>query len=391
MQRLFALTLFFLLSLSPANGGFGESAVTTLVFPYGARSIAMGEVGTALANDASALFFNPAGLGVCNPKWRMGSAMFTNENLLPAAKLGIDHSALSAYLQPDAEIGGFGFYANWLSGNRFDVLGRSQDFAIKEESVSAFGWGIRLGHLNGTDHYAGAAVKLFSSTLFAWGEDGSFTANSFAIDAGYKGILDNGLCFGLTLANMGPSIWYIDKSARDPIPFTLNAAIGYVHKNQKNETRFLKFSTELRLDKELVVNHWDGKPDPFLKALFTDMANESPSFEFQEINYHLGAEALFYNTIAYRQGILFDYIGERYEMHFGIGISLLNHLNLDISYIYAPVGYLKNTLRKFDKNKDGANGLRDGQVQVSFVVDAVARWTKEDKCWWKVDPDNCDW
>ncbi|HEX2955211.1 MAG TPA: hypothetical protein VHO70_00160 [Chitinispirillaceae bacterium] len=52
--------------------GVGESAVLTLIFPYGARSGGMGEVGTALADDESALFFNPAGLGVQNSRWKGG-------------------------------------------------------------------------------------------------------------------------------------------------------------------------------------------------------------------------------------------------------------------------------------------------------------------------------
>ena len=39
-----------------------KSAVITLVFPSGARSLAMGEVGTALADDEQAAFYNPAGL-----------------------------------------------------------------------------------------------------------------------------------------------------------------------------------------------------------------------------------------------------------------------------------------------------------------------------------------
>jgi len=38
----------------------GQSAVITLVFPSGSRSIGMGEVGTALADDEQVLYFNPA-------------------------------------------------------------------------------------------------------------------------------------------------------------------------------------------------------------------------------------------------------------------------------------------------------------------------------------------
>ncbi|NLD98836.1 MAG: UPF0164 family protein, partial [Fibrobacter sp.] len=41
----------------------GETAVITLVFPPGARSTGMGEAFTGLADDVSATYYNPAGLG----------------------------------------------------------------------------------------------------------------------------------------------------------------------------------------------------------------------------------------------------------------------------------------------------------------------------------------
>ena len=67
-----------------AYGGVGESAVITLSFPFGARSAGMGEVGTALADDQSVLFFNPAGLGVADNAWMNGAASWSFEYLLPA-------------------------------------------------------------------------------------------------------------------------------------------------------------------------------------------------------------------------------------------------------------------------------------------------------------------
>jgi hypothetical protein len=42
----------------------GQSSVLTLQFPWGARSLSMGETFTGIANDEQALFYNPAGLGL---------------------------------------------------------------------------------------------------------------------------------------------------------------------------------------------------------------------------------------------------------------------------------------------------------------------------------------
>lgn len=46
-----------------ATADIGQSAIITLVFPYGARSTGMGETFTGIADDAAANYYNPAGLG----------------------------------------------------------------------------------------------------------------------------------------------------------------------------------------------------------------------------------------------------------------------------------------------------------------------------------------
>jgi hypothetical protein len=54
---------FIGLIVTPGWCGVGQSAVITLVFPPGARATGLGEAFTGVADDANAVFFNPAGLG----------------------------------------------------------------------------------------------------------------------------------------------------------------------------------------------------------------------------------------------------------------------------------------------------------------------------------------
>jgi len=56
-----SFSIIFLAHLS--SFAVGQSAVITLVFPPGARATGLGEAFTAVADDANATFFNPAGLG----------------------------------------------------------------------------------------------------------------------------------------------------------------------------------------------------------------------------------------------------------------------------------------------------------------------------------------
>jgi ligand-binding sensor domain-containing protein len=70
----------------------GQTAVVTLAFPVGARPTAMGEAFTGLANDANAIFYNPAGLGqsplTLSWKTHMGDSAFTAVAARSAASFG---------------------------------------------------------------------------------------------------------------------------------------------------------------------------------------------------------------------------------------------------------------------------------------------------------------
>ena len=69
LRKLFA---FIVLAASSVLWAAG-SAIITLEMPIGARQLGMGEVGAAIADDATALYYNPAGLafGPLADEWRM--------------------------------------------------------------------------------------------------------------------------------------------------------------------------------------------------------------------------------------------------------------------------------------------------------------------------------
>lgn len=396
INRISTMGLLLSVITATADAGVGESAVITLVFPFGARSAGMGEVGTALADDESVLFFNPAGLGVKNSGWRRGSAAGSFEMLLPAFKLTeLWHAAIAGCYQTSSWVGGLGAYVNYINmgvNPITDELGRMKRLTYSSETVYAMGWGFSFEEFGDSTRYCGIALKPFVSALApGFGPYGEGVARSFAVDLGYLRVFCNGLRYGFTLANMGPSIYYIDRDSRDPIPFTVNAAVAYKRRFIDHGLDMFAIAAELRLNKELVVNRYDGKPDPFYKAMFTDLFNESLEYELQEINYHFGYEVWVMNTGCYRQGLLFDYIGERFELHNGLGINLFNHIRGDFSWIVAPEGFMKGFVRLFDENKDGATGARDLQWQLSITIDALAGWSEKDKQWWKVSDEREQW
>ncbi|MDR2728006.1 MAG: PorV/PorQ family protein [Chitinispirillales bacterium] len=87
-----AAACFCLVLLSVNAYAIGQSAVVTLSFPVGARPTAMGEAFTALANDANATFYNPAGLGQSplSSSWKthFGDSAFTAVAARSSAEFG---------------------------------------------------------------------------------------------------------------------------------------------------------------------------------------------------------------------------------------------------------------------------------------------------------------
>ncbi|MBN1306474.1 MAG: PorV/PorQ family protein [Chitinispirillaceae bacterium] len=395
-KRITSMGLLFITLAAAANAGVGESAVITLVFPFGVRSAGMGEVGTALADDESVLFFNPAGLGVKNSGWRRGSVAGSFEFLLPAFKLWeLWHAAVAGCYQTPSEIGGIGAYVNYINmgvNPITDELGRERFLTYSYEQVWAFGWGFSFEEFGDLTRHVGFAFKPFVSALApGLGEHGEGVAQGFAVDVGYLRAWKNGVRYGLNLANMGPSIFYIERDSRDPIPLTANAAIAWKRRFIIDRFNLFRIAMEFRLSKELVINHYDGDPEPFYKAMFIDLFNEPFSYEMQEIQINSGCEFWIMNIGCIRQGILFDYLGERYELHYGLGINLFNHIRGDFAWIVAPEGFLKGFLQQFDTKKEGATGARHYQWQLSLTIDALAGWNEEDRQWWMVNKEREQW
>ena len=106
-------------------------------------------------------------------------------------------------------------------------------------------------------------------------------------------------------------------------------------------------------------------------------------YELQEINIHQGIEVGYLRSVFLRQGFLFDYIGERYELTLGAGVRLFNHLSFDYSLIVAPEGFLKDFLQRINPGKTGATGIRHLQWRISFAYTGFGKWTKRDALWWR--------
>lgn len=363
----------------------GQSAVITLVFPSGSRSLAMGEVGTALADDEDVLFYNPAGLGIPNKRWDKGAGTNFFEQLLPAFKIpDLWHGHSAILYQPESPLyGGYAVDLNYLNfglNTSTDELGNAIAQYMSYEYVLSAAWGFSLEEIGIHNHFFGVALKLINSALAPGiGPNGQGTAISYAVDVGYIWRFLPYMRFGLTFANMGPSIHYISPQDADPIPFTINLALAYKNTFMIKNFHFLDVNAEVRADREIVKNYPDKQSDPFYVALYTGFLNDTSSTtkeQWQEVNWHAGAEVTFANTFSLRNGWLIDIAGRRYETHLGFGFRIYDHFQWDFSYIYSPEGYMKGLF-----TSDGSNGARDGQWSTSITFFRVGSWSSTDGKW----------
>jgi hypothetical protein len=218
----------------------------------------MGEANVAVADDAYASYWNPAGLGFLE-----GSELaMMHVNWLPnlADDLYYDFFAFRKHIP---QLGTFGGHLIYLSlGEQIrmgegpeDYLGTFTSFMMATtvsfssllSQYSSFGINAKISYQHLVDLGAGA-------------EKGKGTSLDFGFDLGYlrKEFLTPKLDFGLTITNIGPKVAFIDPAQADPQPTNLTLGINY----RVIDSEFNKLSLIYDVNKLLVASYpdmdWDG-------------------------------------------------------------------------------------------------------------------------------------
>jgi hypothetical protein len=290
------------------------------------------------------------------------------EPLLPAFNLPELWHVYFSLVWPTTEWGTIGLLVNYINfgtNEWTNDLGAVVGKARSWEGVFGLSYGLSLMQ----DFSVGLNVKYAHSALapgYGSGDEG--IGRTFAVDAAMlkRNFLVNKLDVGLNFQNMGPSIFYISEQEKDPIPFTIKLGTAY----HAIKTPVHTLNLVLDLNREIVKTYSNKDPDPFWKAIWTDLLNDTSALtdttksrffnEIEEINLNAGIEYWYANFLALRLGHLFDYIGKRFELTFGLGLKYGN-MNFDWSYIYSPEGFMKGIVA------EGSNGSRNGQYRLSML------------------------
>ena len=371
-RRTAALALLFGLMLTggavrTAQAQTGGAAVVFLMIEPDSRSAGLGNAGVALADNASAIFWNPAGLA-----YQRGAELaLTHSNWLPEFNAGLFYEYLVGKYHVEG-LGTFGAHITYLNLgentqtdgtgvelNKFKSydLAAGASFGFNVTENLALGTGIRLiySNLAGGVSVEGQEAKAGVSSGFDFGA--LYKTPSFSL-----GGAEARASFGLNLANMGPAIQYSDGPQKDPIPTTLRLGYAFTFDfDEYNSLTFVNDFTKMltNIDADSTVES-GRRVDPWYQAIFSSWGpidvQLNPSNEeetqtlsaLQQLLIGVGAEYWYDQLFAFRAGYFYEnpYNGNRKFLTFGAGVRY-NIIGVDFSYIYALEDEhpLSNTMR----------------------------------------------
>ncbi len=348
-----------------ARAQIGGAAVVFLMIEPDSRGAGMGNAGVAIADNANAIFWNPAGLA----DQRGTEAAITHSTWLPEFKAGLFYEYLVGKYHIDGwgTVGGHVTYLH-LGEHEYrdaqnNLLGtfKSYDLAV----------GLSYGFKMGNNLSLGTGLRLIYSSLanVAVGLQQTNPGVSVGVDLGalyktrpfYLGSTSATYGLGFNLANMGPQIQYSDSEQSDPIPTNLRFGQALkltfdAYNKISLATDFSKILTRQR-STEVCIDPEDTSTcrvsfhsDPFYKAIFsawvplqvssTALDDEEEQFEslsiLQQLLISSGFEYWYNDLFAIRAGYFYEnpYNGNREFMTFGAGFRY-NLVGVDFSYIYA--------------------------------------------------------
>jgi long-subunit fatty acid transport protein len=375
MKKNILLALITVISVFPAvsKAQIAITAVPFLQIEPDSRGAAMGNTGVALADNAAAMFWNPAGLAF----QRDNQISLTHSNWLKnfnVSDLFYDYVVGKVYIEGIGTIGG---HLTFLNLGEQAVTKEDSPEVISKFNSYEVAVGLSYGFEVNKNLALGSSLRFIYSSLASGtsvAEQKVNPGSSVAIDLStlyrtdYFLIGSNRARFstGFNLSNIGPGMQYTDNAQKDPLPTLLRIGVAFSYELDPEGFNKINIATDvskiMARTKDKITTNSDGSLDTMrvasgpLEALVESWGswihfNGQENVEvglLQQFMIGTGVEYWYNNTFALRGGYYYEdpNNGDRKYITFGAGLRY-NAIGVDFSYIKTLEADhpLANTLR----------------------------------------------
>ena len=295
-------------------GAVSEAAAPSLIIPPGARACGLGQSFIGIADDATAMYWNPAGVGFMKGR----NVALMHSQLIPELADDVYYEYFG-YTQEVSGLGMVGVNFTFLTYGKWQAMGESGEPGEFFSSYE-FALGATYSALLARSLSAGVSLKIVHVSLAPAaatieGEEGVGT--SFAADVGilWK-VFSDRLRLGANLQNIGPDISFIDVEQSAPLPRNLKAGIGVV--GYRSELNRILASLEVNV------------PLTGFKRKVKDLSRWS-----DDVTLNAGLEWAFSSFLALRTGYIYDPDGDIEGMSYGGGLHIAS-VGLTVDYATVP-------------------------------------------------------
>ena len=281
-----SILVILLMAINVFAQSAGNSGLSFLKLGFGARNIAMSDLGVVAANDLTAFNYNPSLIAI-NRKTQLS---FTHNSLFQDLSSEMLAGSISIFNLPVV----FGINTTSVSDIEIRTKPGEPDATFNAHFFSA---SISTAHKIIENLYGGVSLKYLYENLYT--DDATGIAFDFGFT--YQDLID-GLSLGTSLRNIGSMTELRSQSTVLPSDLRIGAAYDYSL--------------------------------PAVNLDLTAVAGIQKYTDTNDSHLHLGGEAVYNNTFAVRLGYMSGYDSKSITAGFGL---YWKGLNLD--YAYVPVKY----------------------------------------------------
>lgn len=338
------LLLIFCANVSVAQVGI--TSVPFLQIEPDSRAAGMGNTGVAIADNASAVFWNPAGLG-----FQTGNQVsITHSQWLPQFNADLFYDYLVGKFHIE-NVGTFGAHVTYLNlgeqirtdGDGFDQ-GRfnSYEFAggisygVEVHENWALGTGLRFIYSSLAEGELEGGETIKPGQSFSFDLSGLYKSNTFGIFG-----RDANINAGLNLSNIGPGVNYTSNANKDPLPTVLRIGWALTTNLDKQGINTLTIANDY--SKVMARVDENGEPEESFSAIFSSWDSFQRDNGQQNVTLNLAQQFMVATGLEYWYNDLFSVRGgyyyedpnngDRQFITLGAGIRY-DFLGVDFSYIY---------------------------------------------------------